>query len=505
MKKSPLLQLCFFLTMSLFELPLMAQGVMVYKKDGTQVKFSYEEIDSIVTYNVVENDEPVTPPMSSPAEAIDLGLPSGILWASCNVGATSPEEYGGYYAWGETEEKTNYSWSTYKWCNGDKDSMTKYCTDSQYGTVDNKTTLDPEDDVAHVKWGGSWRMPTKAEQDELRTECDWERISINGVDGFKVKSRVNENFIFLPAAGNRNGSDVSAQGEGGTYWSATIQAKDSNNSYYLYFLVDGYGWYRSGGRDGGLTVRPVTENLKEDKPERPLSSTKSYIVNGVSFEMVMIEGNTFTMGSPNENPDAWYSEKPAHQVTLDGYAIGMTEVTQELWLAVMGSNPSHFTGDLQHPVENISWNDCQSFINKLNTLTQEDFRLPTEAEWEYAAQGGNIGNGYKHSGSNDIDNVAWYCENSSSTTHPVKSKQANELGIYDMNGNVWEWCEDYFDYYSASAAMNPIGPVSGTLRVLRGGGWCDDVRYCRVKGRGSNDPQNRYNLNGLRLAMTYKQ
>lgn len=194
-------------------------------------------------------------PDTSPAEAVDLGLPSGIKWASCNVGATVPEEYGGYYAWGETDEKDFYDWSTYKWCNGTSDSQTKYCTSSEYGTVDNKTVLDPEDDVAHVKWGGDWRMPTIAEMLELIDNCSSEWTSINGVDGRKFTGP-NGNSIFLPAAGERWDSSLYHAGSRGYYWSRTLHPYGSDNARDLYFSSGDIDT-DSGNRYYGLCVRPV--------------------------------------------------------------------------------------------------------------------------------------------------------------------------------------------------------------------------------------------------------
>ena len=194
-----------------------------------------------------------------------------------------------------------------------------------------------------------------------------------------------------------------------------------------------------------------------------------FMVNGVSFEMVRVEGGTFRMGATSEQEDeADDDEKLVHSVTLSSYYIGKTEVTQALWQAVMGSNPSHFKGaDL--PVEFVTWNECQEFIQKLNRLTGSNFRLPTEAEWEFACRGGNNSRGHKYSGSNDIDNVAWYWDNSGRKTHPVATKAPNELGIYDMSGNVWEWCADWYGGYSSSAQTNPKGPYGGSGRVYRGG------------------------------------
>ena len=185
-------------------------------------------------------------------EYVDLGLPSGLKWATCNVGANNPWEYGGYYAWGETEEKSNYDRSTYKWCNGSFDTMTKYCINSSYGTIDNRTVLDAEDDVAHVKWGGEWRMPTKTEQDELRNSCVWQWTALNGVNGYSVTGP-NGNSIFLPAVGYRNGADVFSVGRNGNYWSSSLSG---NRAYGLYFSVD-YYFGDDNFRYYGLCVRPV--------------------------------------------------------------------------------------------------------------------------------------------------------------------------------------------------------------------------------------------------------
>ncbi|MBQ8759966.1 MAG: formylglycine-generating enzyme family protein [Bacteroidales bacterium] len=217
--------------------------------------------------------------------------------------------------------------------------------------------------------------------------------------------------------------------------------------------------------------------------------------------MIAVEGGTFQMGATSEQGgDAYSNESPVHNVTLSDYYIGETEVTQELWQAVMGSNPSHFSGYPQRPVEYVSWNDCQEFITKLNELTGRNFRLPTEAEWEYAARGGNKSQGYKYSGSNTLGNVAWYDDNSSST-HNVKTKSPNELGIYDMSGNVYEWCQDWYGSYSSSSQTDPTGPSSGSLRVLRGGSWNHYARYCRVSYRDRNNPDYGYDGYGFRLAL----
>ena len=224
--------------------------------------------------------------------------------------------------------------------------------------------------------------------------------------------------------------------------------------------------------------------------------------NGVEIEMIAVEGGTFTMGATSEQgSDADDDESPTHSVTLSGFYIGKTEVTQAQWKAVMGSNPSSFKGD-EMPVENVSWNDCQTFITKLNQLTGKKFRLPTEAEWEYAARGGKSSKGYKYAGSNYATDVAWYGSNSGDKTHPVGTKQANELGLYDMSGNVWEWCQDWYDSYSSSAQTNPTGPSSGSARVGRGGSWGNVAWYCRVSIRNYYTPYYRYSRLGLRLALS---
>ena len=224
----------------------------------------------------------------------------------------------------------------------------------------------------------------------------------------------------------------------------------------------------------------------------------SLTVNGVSFEMVYVEGGTFDMGATSEQgSDAESNEYPVHSVTLSGYYIGKCEVTQELWEAVMGGNPSEFIG-AQKPVERVSWYDCQEFVSMLNSLTGRTFRLPTEAEWEYAARGGNKSLHYKYSGSGNIGSVAWYYDNIGSRTHPVGTKSPNELGIYDMSGNVYEWCSDWYGDYSAGAQTNPQGPSSGSHRVLRGGSWRSHARDCRVSFRRSHDPGN-IGDHGLRL------
>lgn len=234
----------------------------------------------------------------------------------------------------------------------------------------------------------------------------------------------------------------------------------------------------------------------------PENRDKVFKVGGVEFKMVYVEGGTFMMGATAEQgDDASDNEKPAHQVTLSSYYIGETVVTQALWEAVMKwSNPSNRRGD-NLPVESVSWKDSQEFIKRLNKMTRRTFRLPTEAEWEYAARGGKKSQKYKYSGSDDIEAVSWYSGNNGDGTHPVKGKRANELGLYDMSGNVYEWCSDWYGDYVSGSQTDPCGPSSRSNRVVRGGCWRSYARYCRVSYRGSSTPSDRCINYGLRLVL----
>lgn len=226
----------------------------------------------------------------------------------------------------------------------------------------------------------------------------------------------------------------------------------------------------------------------------------TFTVNGVRFEMIKVEGGTFQMGATSEQTGLEeFDESPVHRVTLSTYYIGETEVTQELWMAVMGSNPSCYVGD-NLPVEQVSWEDCQIFLRALNAKTGKHFRLPTEAEWEYAARGGKKSHDYIYSGSNTIERVAWY-ERNSSKIQAVKTKSANELGLYDMSGNVYEWCQDWYGPYTSSSQTNPTGTKSGVLRTRRGGCWYCDACYSRVSNRGYGESILRIGNLGFRLAL----
>lgn len=254
---------------------------------------------------------------------------------------------------------------------------------------------------------------------------------------------------------------------------------------------------------GTFAVNSSSRSVSVNLQEVPVRFSDGVLtIKGVSYEMVWVEGGTFRMGATSEQgKDASSDEKPVHNVTLSGFYIGKTEVTQALWKMVMDSNPSEFRGD-NLPVENVSWDDCQEFIWKLRHLTGQNFRFPTEAEWEFACRGGNNSRGYKYSGSNYIDNVAWYNGNSGFKTHPVATKSPNELGIYDMSGNVWEWCSDWYHYkYSRGAQTNPEGPSKGWDRVCRGGSWYSDINASRLSCRHQDRTYKTDKRLGLRLAL----
>lgn len=459
------------------------------------------KIDNLISQIQKKRASNLCPDTNHP-HLIDLGLPSGTKWACCNVGASLPEDYGNYYAWGETTTKSTYDWSNYKWCRGAKDKLTKYCTKSSYGTVDNKTVLEPSDDAASAIWGESWRMPTLTQFYELIEKCTLAWITVKGTSGMKFTSS-NGASIFLPAAGYHWGDNSGERGSLGCYRSSIL-----HDVYPDQVSCVNFNSGKANGsicfREIGLPVRPVRcDNLQSYTDNPNTAQAQTFTVKGVSFKMIDVEGGSFDMGSDSGSSD----EVPIHRVTLSEYSIGETEVTQALWQTVMGNNPSYFKGD-NMPVENISWKDCQKFIRKLNEMTQtqrsdgREFRLPTEAEWEFAARGGNKSRHTEYAGSSAIGDVAWYKENGNNRTHPVAQKAPNELGLYDMTGNVQEWCHDWYDseYYRKSPSLNPCNEVKASSRVLRGGSRFDNARYSRVFSRSHFPPGDRGYTFGFRLA-----
>ena len=326
--KSALMRLVAVVLFTLGTISVSAQYYMnVVQKDGVKVQYLVSDIDSVY---FSDQQSPV-----SNYEYVDLGL--SVLWATCNVGATKPEEYGDYYAWGETEPKTTYDWSTYKWCNGSYYTQTKYNTSSSYGTVDNKTVLDQDDDVAHVKWGGSWRLPTGAELDELCDSCTWTwnsrgNTEFNGVAGYKVtsnKSGYTDRFIFLPAAGYRTSTGLDDVGSYGYYWSSSLYTGNPCSAFYLSFNSGYVGW-RDYGRRSGFSVRPVC-------PSEEWLNNVSITLNS-SLDSIVL-GTTITLSATvkhgNEVIDSevtWVSDNPSiasvsETGVVSGNAVGSTTIT----------------------------------------------------------------------------------------------------------------------------------------------------------------------------------
>lgn len=274
-----------------------------------------------------------------------------------------------------------------------------------------------------------------------------------------------------------------------------------------------------------IVLENETTSTAEPKVEQVAAQPQSYkdqtgkhlfVVNGVEFAMIPVSGGTFMMGATSEQGenDPYPVEQPAHKVEVSDFMIAETVVTQALWRAVMGygieeqarkgscDTTIYGIGDT-YPMHYLSWFDCIEFITRLNALTGEHFRLPTEAEWEFAARGGKRSKGYKYAGSDSIANVAWYEENSDNQMHPVAKKQPNELGLYDMSGNVWEWCSNWFYDYDHEMKVNPQGPINGIERMSRGGGWNRIARRCRVSYRGDDLPELRANV-GCRLVLSIR-
>lgn len=275
---------------------------------------------------------------------------------------------------------------------------------------------------------------------------------------------------------------------------------------YVINKTDGSKLYFSANEVQSIGVYNAGEGPEQ---EQAGADELTFTVSGVTFKMKKVKAGTFQMGS-DEGSD---NEKPVHTVTLTkDYYMGETEVTQALWYVVMGEYPKDSEGKncwstsgkgfgMHYPAYSISYENCQSFLTKLNQLTGKTFRFPTEAEWEFAARGGNESNGYTYAGSNTIDDVAWYGDNSNSTTHPVAQKKANELGLYDMSGNVREWCADWSGEYSFMPQTDPTGATSGSTRVNRGGNFQHAAEYCRVTSRASLKPTGRVPQVGFRLAL----
>ena len=262
---------------------------------------------------------------------------------------------------------------------------------------------------------------------------------------------------------------------------------------------------------GSSAVRPKPAHPKKADPINSLAEPLRSHLKKLVADMVLVEGGTYMMGNPDRDRNDEYAEDVPHEVTLSSFYICKYEVTEALWTAVMGGNPSKYPSGDNYPVEQVNWYDCQDFVEKLSELTGRHFRLPTEAEWEYAARGGKRSRGYRYSGSYNLDEIGWHVGNAHHYKREVGTKKPNELGLYDMTGNVSEWCQDKLDieYYHHSPSINPQGPDRSTYkdnRCFRGGSVCDDDKYDRLKvyTRFSSGmpPEEKSFYIGLRLAMS---
>lgn len=385
---------------------------------------------------------------------------------------------------------------------GNVDEM---CQDWYGGYSDEAQTnpTGPEWGDVRVIRGGNWNEDPKSCRVSYRNGID-QSIKSNTV-GLRVilcegEFDLSESALTLCVGENRSVTILNGDGE------YTVEGGEELVTY----AINGNRLTVTGCHEGTTTLNVTntstgaTAVLAISVESAPAVVTETFTVNGVSFTMVAVEGGTFTMGATAEQGiAARRDEKPAHQVSLSSYSIGKTEVTQELWQAVMGSNPSYYIGNMNRPVECVSWYDCQTFLTKLNELTGKTFRLPTEAEWEFAARGGNMSKGYRYAGSTNINDVAWYSNNSGGVTRPVGTKSMNELGLYDMSGNVSEWCQDWYGEYSSEAQTNPTGPEWGynEYKVIRGGSWYHPATVCRVSCRGIEYQYGGIRYVGLRLAL----
>lgn len=519
-------------------------------------------------------------------EMVDLGLPSGLKWASFDLGASRPSEVGWYFSWGETAPKVIFNYENYKYIQEGATNylfFTKYTlpdgnTDGiwyQNGVFvgDNKKILDFEDDAPRQLWGEGWRTPSPADWQELFDQCTWEHI--DGYDGFwgKKVTGPNGNSIFLPDSYFADASGWYLTSSLSEYsnqirnaWISSDVAQIVNNDRYLGLTIrpvygDGNnisatvstetvdigvvpaGKPASGTvtvqntgylpltitatcSGNGFSVNPaeitipagVSQNFtvtfqsasagdftgmidfsseKVRLPSVNLSTTAvdiqsaTYEAAGVSFTMIALPAGSFRMGKEG-------IAEPVHNVSLDAFWMGETEVTQELWTAVMGSNPSANQSP-DRPVECVTWWDVQGFLNQLRHLTGVPFRLPTEAEWEYAArEAGKRETNY--SGSDNADEVAWYYDNSGNSSRPVKSLNPNGYGLYDMSGNVWEWCSDFYSDYTSEDQVNPRGNAWHDYTIVRGCAY-DNNGYTLFHRNANNSSFSAYNTIGFRLAL----
>ena len=355
----------------------------------------------------------------------------------------------------------------------------------------------------HILLPDDWVLPEGvqfvAEPDNLTMELD-----INTYTPAEWSIMEEAGAVFLPAAGRRDGTTVGYLVEYSGVWSST--STTNTNAFHTYYNYDSqiieHHWTSATSRINGRSVRLVHDTIVPETIPDPCLVVK--VNDTLSINMMCVEGGTFMMGAMEGDTQANANEKPAHEVTLTyNYYIAQTEVTQALWKAVMGNNPSTMIGD-DLPVNNVLWKEADAFVKRLSQMTGYTFHLPTEAEWEFAARGGKKSKGYLYAGSDDVDEVAWYANNSGGKTHAVGTKKPNELGIYDMSGNALEWCSDWLAPYSAEAQVNPIGPATGAYHVYCGGCWYLPANVCRCTHRRQTTSGYGEAAVGFRVALREK-
>ena len=392
----------------------------VYQNDGTRTEFVASTVDSIAFSTITDSpdqpDDPIKPvDPTNGYEYVDLGLPSGTKWATMNVGADSPEDYGDYFAWGETEPKSTYNWETYKWCEGSKETQTKYCTSFSYGTVDNNIVLDLEDDAAYVNWGGSWSMPTDAEQYELRNTkyTTWTWTTQNGVKGYKVTSKTNGNSIFLPAAGFRYNSDLSSAGSLGYYWSSSLLTYDPDYAYYFDFDSDLVGSYDGHYRYLGLSVRPVLRDVE-------FTFTIMFDGNGGEGTMLAIDG---------QHDDR--VKIPASTFTREGYYFASWNTKAD------GTGTSYKVGEVITQAEDLTlYAQWKPLSGTSNGYTWIDLGLPSGTKWATMNVGAESPEDYG-------DYFAW------GETEPKS----------DYDWSTYKWCKGSSDTMTKYCTSSSYGTV----------------------------------------------
>ena len=383
-------------------------------------------------------------------------------------------------------------------------------------------TPEESEQIVNITSDANWNCEYSAEwllvrqqQNRIRVIVDENTSSTQRFDVIKITANGSvQSEIRVSQAGTEisvKSNSVTAASKGETISvpiQSNVQWSVENEDEWCIVQKNGDNLDITIDRNYKMTERSGSIIVKSGEVSQNITITQSGCEWFDSFEMVDIAAGTFYMGAQkdtssgqNYDTSAYQIESPVHEVSISAYSIGKFEVTQAQWIAAMGSNPSSIQGD-NLPVENVTWEQVQEFISLLNEKSGLNYRLPTEAEWEFAAKGGNESNDFKYSGNSVLGACGWYYSNSEAKTHEVGNKEANELGIFDMSGNVREWCNDWFGYYDSSSADNPQGAPNGSVKVNRGGSWTTPAVNCRNTYRHTDNPSDAAQDLGFRLALT---